>query len=177
METLKVQVVLGNSYKILTPEVKVGTQFLFLIQIDNEVVGFTHSKEFAKAIISSLATRESQRMTDEWTKILREDLKDGEKVVLAKQKLGRIYNSYVTPTMVIDFIQVPYLKFTKQELPKEDVPPPPPLPSQEVLENICAKRAQVTATPESEGSGSGEEWDSDTSEDSDYIDEEEEIDD
>lgn len=128
---------LEKKYKI-TPEVEFDDQFVWLVRIDQEVVGCTDSQEKAKLIVDSFAAAEVKRMSNERTKVLREDLKDGEKVILSTQALGMLYNSGITKALEVDLIRAPCVRLIKarQELPRSTtpIPIPPPLP-QEYLNN------------------------------------------
>ena len=86
-----------------------------LIRIDGENVGFADSEESSISMIDSIAAREAKRMANAWTKILREDIKEGGKVILSKQDLGRVYNGNVLPVMEIDYVKIPRLPSTSVE--------------------------------------------------------------
>lgn len=166
----------------LTPEVEAGSFILYLIRIDEEVVGYTGSEDRAKAIVDSFAAHEAEKMSDEWTKVVREDIEGGKKVILSSQALGRLYNSNILPSMKIDLIAIPSLTISKgrhsinipidlpipdtsevtPEVTPEGTPIPPPRPTPDVIKRIMKKRAKATATPQDDSDGSSE----DSSEDS-----------
>ncbi len=149
----------------LTPEVEVDSTIFYLVRIDKEVVGYTESEECAKVILDSFAAREMERMTDEWTKVTREDLQDGKKIVLSTQQLGRVYHGSMLPTMVLDFIAAPHLNLLKERLsedPPRAPPSPPPRPSPGTLRKMMEKH---TAPVDDSDDSSNEEFDSSTDED------------
>jgi len=159
----------------LTPEIKIKNDETYIIRIDGEIVGCVFNHTSAVLAIDSLVAYEVKRMTNEWTKVLREDLKDGQKVVLSTQSLGRLYNSTVTKAMEFDFIKAPTLHVVKarQSLPKPSlpIPIPPPPPPMRMQEEIKDTRYKTNSLPgdESEDESDSEDSDSEYYDDSDYV--------
>lgn len=116
----------------LTPEVDISlTPEIYLVRIDKEVVGYTSSQFKAMDILSSFADHEVKRLSNEWTRVLRENLQDGKRIILSTQTLGRVYNGKIVPSTELDIIKGLPLRFSKQEVPP--IPPPLSFSKQESL--------------------------------------------
>ncbi len=167
MDTMKS--VTKNDTLRITDEVVMDSTVHFLVRLDKCELAFTDTEEKAKLIIDSLASHEQKKLEKDggiWTKVYREDLKNGRKVVISIQQLGRLYNSYPQRESVFDYVPVGHaiLKKGRLELPKPDsVPIPPPVPTPEILEKIALRRSKVTSKPEES------DFDSDSDTDSSYL--------
>ena len=155
----------------LTPEVESTSQIVYIIRVDGELLGHNCSLESCVSIIDSIAAREASRLSNEWTKILREDLKDGQKVILLKQDMGRLYNGTPVPIMTIDVQKVPHLNLIRHRFSEElsEIPPPPPPPSLEELSERAKEKYNVSLPgnlPECYPGGSSDSEDSEDSEES-----------
>ena len=130
----------------VTSEVESTSQIMYVIRIDEELLGYNCSLESCVSIIDSIAARETSRLSNEWTKILREDLKGGQKVVLLKQDIGRIYNGSPVPIMTIDVQKIPHLNLIRHRFSEElsEIPPPPPLPSLEKLSEKAKEKYSIS---------------------------------
>ena len=90
----------------ITPEVRMDAKILFLIRMDGEEMAFADSSKDALLIVDSLAAAEQKRLEGDWTKVFRQDLNDGQKVIISTQALGYSYNGGINKAVTIDFISV-----------------------------------------------------------------------
>ena len=106
----------------ITPEVRMDDKVLYLIRVDGEEMAFTNSSKEALLIVDSLAAAEQKRLGNEWTKVFRQDLNEGQKVVISTQSLGYAINGGIYKAVTIDFIPVghSYLVKGRHELPQEN---------------------------------------------------------
>ena len=99
--------------KNLTPEIMLDDTVLYLIRAihgtKKDEVMFVGAKNEAKLAVDSLAAERCKELEDEWTKVFRQDLDKGRKVVISTQSLGRLLpNGSITEIEVIDYIRVPH---------------------------------------------------------------------
>jgi len=106
----------------ITPEVRMDSKVLFLIRMDGEEMAFSDSSKEALLIVDSIAAAEQKRLEDEWTKVFRQDLNEGQKVIISTQSLGYVANGGIYKAVAIDFIPVghSYLVKGRHELPQEE---------------------------------------------------------
>jgi hypothetical protein len=90
----------------ITPEVSMDDKILFLIRQNGEELAFTNTSNEAILIVDSIAASEQKRLSNEWTKVYRQDLDENRKVIISTQALGYITNGAITKCSVIDFIPV-----------------------------------------------------------------------
>lgn len=105
----------NKSVKI-TPEVNMDERVFYLIRMDKEEMAFVDTEREALLVVDSIAAVESKRYKDDWTKVFRQDLDDGRKVIISTQSLGVVINGTVTKTCEIDFIPVGHATLTKGRL-------------------------------------------------------------
>ena len=111
----------GKTIKI-TPEVRMDSKTLYLIRMDGEEMAFSDSSKEAHLIVDSVAAAEQIRLKDEWTKVYRQDLNGGQKVVISTQALGYAVNGGIYKAATIDYIPVGHAFLIKgrHELPQEE---------------------------------------------------------
>ncbi len=133
----------------LTPEIVIeSNSFTYLILVDGKNTISCNTKEEAKKAIDSIAKHEISRLTNDCTKVTREDVNSGEKVILYTQVLGQYWNGSITKEMELEIETTPIIKLIVKEdettpivedvkpvvpllsLPKPLPPTPPPLPPQ-----------------------------------------------
>jgi hypothetical protein len=106
----------------ITPEVRMDSKVLFLIRVDGEEMAFSDSSREALLIVDSTAAAEQKRLECEWVKVFREDINNGQKVIISTQTLGYLTNGCINKAAVIDFIPVghAYLVKGRHELHQEE---------------------------------------------------------
>jgi hypothetical protein len=116
----------------LTPEVHMNSKVLYLVRVDKEEVCFCKTEKEAVLVIDSLAAAVQKELTDEYTKVYREDIRDGEKVILSTQTLGFLINGGIHQAKVFDYVPVSQALYVKgrhplpdkEEYPQEFIPFP-----------------------------------------------------
>ena len=109
-----------DTYKI-TEEVSMDSKIQYLIRIDGTEMAFCDSEDEAIIAISSIANKEIKNLENDWTKVFRQDLEDGKKIIISTQALGNLYNGSMVETMIIDIVAVGHCFLTKgiHELPRK----------------------------------------------------------
>jgi len=102
----------------LTPELKVYDETWCLIRKDGEELFLVKGKKEAKLAVDSLAAARQNEATDEKTKVYREDLNDGKKVIISIQALGVLYDGKIEQDTILDFVCVPIAEVLKGRLEK-----------------------------------------------------------
>ena len=131
----------------ITPEVRMDSKYQYLIRIDGEEMAFADSSKEALLIVDSVAAAEQKRLETEWTKVFRQDLDDGRKVVISTQALGYVANGSITKAVTIDFVTVGHAFLVKgrHELNQDDeesVPEPPSVPVPDILQMLAKENAE-----------------------------------
>ena len=140
----------------ITPEVRMDSKVLFLIRMDGEEMAFADSSKEALLIVDSIAAAEQKRLEDEWTKVFREDLNEGHKVVISTQTLGYAVNGGIYKAVTIDLIPVGHAFLVKgrHELPldreEEPVPEAPIVPVPDVLQLLAKENVEEDSETEEE---------------------------
>ena len=132
----------------ITPEVRSDDCIQYLIRVDGEELAFVENEKDAILVVDSLAAEETRRLTGEWTKVYREDLQGGRKVVLSTQYLGRIVNGSITPFETIDMIPVGHVVLIRgrhERSDEEDLNTSPIVPLPEFLEKLGKARLGETS--------------------------------
>lgn len=101
------------SFIKITSEVHMNSNLLYLVRVDKEEVCFCDSEKEAILVIDSLAASVQKELTNENTKVYREDISNGEKVILSTQSLGYIMNGILHQAKVFDFVPVSQAKYIK----------------------------------------------------------------
>jgi hypothetical protein len=101
---------------ILTPEVTLSDDVLYLVRMNGEAITFVDCIERAKLVVDSFAAHEVKIMASDSTKVYRQDEQDGLRVVISTQSLGYVYNGPIVESTVIDFIAVKGAVVTKSRL-------------------------------------------------------------
>jgi hypothetical protein len=89
-------------------------------QDGSEMFLVTNESEAVLAI-DSLASAHQKELANEWTKVYREDLNDGKKVVISTRQLGRIVDGSIIVDTILDCIKVPIAHVIKPRLEKSAV--------------------------------------------------------
>lgn len=90
----------------ITPEVSMDNAILYLVCINGEQACFVHSEREARLVVDSFAASENKLLQGPRVKIFREDLNDGQKVVLSMQKIGLMMNSAISKVSTIEYMAV-----------------------------------------------------------------------
>jgi len=140
----------------ITPEVSMDRKILYLVRIDKEEMAFVESEREAQLVVDSIAAAESKRLESKWVKVFRQDLEDGQKVVLSTQSLGYAINGSINKACTIDYIPVGHAVLVKGRLaltasmistPSESSAPiPVPIPA--VLERLAKRKSDSEETEE-----------------------------
>jgi len=135
----------------ITPEVSMDSKIFYLIRFDKAEMAFCDSEEEAIIAVSSLANSEIKTLENEWTKVFRQDLEGGKKVIISTQELGNIYNGSILEKLVIDIIPVGHAFLTKGilEMPQKQVDCEPVITSVPVPD-ILQRLAQLGNEEEDE---------------------------
>lgn len=124
----------------ITPEVRSDDRIMFLIRVNKEELAFVDTEREAILVIDSLAASETVRMTDDWTKVYREDLRGGREVVLSTQSLGRVINGSIVHAETIDCIPVGHVFLVRgrhERVEESDLNETPSVPLPEFLEKMA----------------------------------------
>lgn len=127
----------------ITPEVRSTDNIQYLIRIDGTELAFVETERDAILVVDSLAAEEARRLTDDWTKVYREDLNGGRKVILSTQALGRVMNGSIVPKEEIDCIAVGHVVLVRgrhERAEETDLNETPSVPLPELLEKIAKTR-------------------------------------
>lgn len=127
----------------ITPEVRSTDNIQYLIRIDGTELAFVETERDAILVVDSLAAEEARRLTDDWTKVYREDLNGGRKVILSTQALGRVMNGSIVPKEEIDCIAVGHVVLVRgrhERAEEADLNETPSVPLPELLEKIAKTR-------------------------------------
>lgn len=130
----------------LTPEVHMNSHVLYLVRADKEEVCFCKTEKEAVLVIDSLAAAVQKEMTDEYTKVYREDVREGEKVILSTQALGFLINGGIHQAKVFDYVPVSQALYVKGRhfLPEKEDTPPEFIPFPETFQNLLSPTVEDT---------------------------------
>ena len=152
---------MSNKTMKITPEVRMDNKYQYLIRIDEEEMAFADSPKEALLIVDSVAAAEQKRLEDEWTKVFRQDLDEGRKVVISTQSLGYIANGSIYKAVTIDFVTVGHAFLVKgrHELNQEEdsIPEVPSVPVPDILQMLAKENAEEDEESEEEESSEEEE--------------------
>jgi hypothetical protein len=109
---------MSSSVIQITPEVVTDGRMAYLIRVNQEEMCLVHTEEDAKLVIDSVAADEVRRMTNDYTKVYRQDLEEGKRVILSTQSLGTFVNGRIRQVEDIDYIQIGYVSLLKGRLEK-----------------------------------------------------------
>jgi|688.fasta_scaffold03339_19 hypothetical protein len=126
------------SFIRLTPEVHMRSEILYLVRVDKEEVCFCETEKEAILVIDSLAAAVQKEMTNEFVKVYREDIRNGEKVILSTQSLGYFMNGIISPSKTFDYVPVSQAKYIKgrHEIIKSEFEISNFIPFPETFENL-----------------------------------------
>lgn len=155
----------------ITPEVNSTSKIAYLIRrcdvVGNqtEEVNLVERESDARLAIDSFAAALIKEITNEWTKVYREDEND-RKIILSTQSIGYIMNGSITPTFIIDYIPLGYVSVSRGRFEKESIiPSPPPLPPFEAIPRRVAVDYEVEISDDDSDNisddGSNSEYESD----------------
>jgi len=126
----------------LTPEVQMNSNILYLVRVDKEEVCFCSTEKEAILVIDSLAAAVQKEMVNEYTKVFREDDKEGEKVILFTQSIGFIMNGTIQQAKIFDYVPVSQSTYVKGRHPSLDSSEKNPakdfIPFPDVFENLLS---------------------------------------
>ena len=97
---------MSNENIKITPEVFMDDSIIYLVCINGEQACFVRSEKEARLVVDSLASYENKLLQGHRVKIFREDLNNGQKVVLSKQKIGLVMNSAISDVYTIEYTAV-----------------------------------------------------------------------
>lgn len=148
----------------ITPEILSTDCTAYLIRNNKEEVSLVERESDARLAIDSFAAAIVKELTNEYTKVYREDVNEN-KVIISTQALGYIMNGSIVEHSVIDYIPLNFVIIEKgryEKEPEQIIPNPPPLPPFEAiatrpetfritpLRNCIVKRVSVKYDSEEE---------------------------
>lgn len=134
----------------LTPEVHMNSTVLYLVRVDKEEVCFCKTEQEAILVIDSLAAAIQKELTDEFTKVYREDIREGEKVILSTQSLGYLINGPLYQTKFFDYVpvsQASYIKGRHEIIPEQNDSSQDFIPFPETFQNLLSPSVINTNDP------------------------------
>lgn len=96
---------------LVTPEICSTFDDIYLIRINEEIIGFVNNETIAIPIINSIAATEIDRLQRPTLKILRQDFQGGKEVHICTQSLGKMWNGKIKRVLTIDMISTPKIKY------------------------------------------------------------------
>lgn len=135
----------------ITKEVYSTDDYQYLIRGDREEMAFVADRAEALLIIDSLASHDAAIYEKRPNyRVFRQDLNNGEKVVISTQKLGTLYDGAVKIKVVFDMVKIPRFTMTKSLRPTLQTTVPPPLvqvsKSQEAIDSVDSVERTVEHT-------------------------------
>lgn len=94
-------------------EKNIGEDYLYLIRVNGEIVGFVEEESKGVQVIRSMAATEVKKLENTNHKITRQDFKDSKEIHISTQSLGAWYNGKIKKAFVIDMIRVANLSPSK----------------------------------------------------------------
>jgi len=122
----------------VTDEVSTTGAVQYLVRCNGEAMFVIDDETQAKIALDSLAAHDAKLHEKKRTKVFREDLNDGSKIVISTQSLGKyLYNSVPVVAVTFDMIPVQVGVVTKSRRARI-----PLLPTPEDLENALKRRVE-----------------------------------
>lgn len=104
----------------LTPELSIESSDFYLIRKNNEPLFLVEGEKEAILAIDSLASAHQEDLTNDKTRVYREDLNKGRKIKISTQHLGILYDGTPQLETTLDFINISIASVLKGRHEREE---------------------------------------------------------